>query len=247
MKKISVLCPSRGRPEIFLRMAKSARAMGTGRHEILLYLDRDDPVASQYTVSAPPDNLIDKVLMGAPVTVGRAWNQIAKESHGDFLMMANDDLVFVTEKWDQRIGEWLEVNGPEDEIFVAHVDDGASNPDSRCAFPIISRRWYECLEYFTPEYFHFLYHDTWIADIGKRLKRFLYISDVLIEHRHFAFKKSPCDQTYQRHRVGQVNAKKRQEDQRLFNELAGIRERDAGHLRALMKTNKFKSKAEGVG
>lgn len=229
-KIISILCPSRGRPDIFRRMVDSALNMGTGRSEVLVYLDEDDPQRSAY-----PLMLIDEVLTGPSETLGKIWNQLARVAKGDLLMMANDDLVFATKDWDQRIIETIDRTRPADDIFVAWADDGAPNSAKRCTFPIVSRRWFELLGYLAPECFHFLWHDTWVGDIGKRLERTLPIADVLIEHRHFAFKKAAYDATYRRHRQGHDNAAKRKEDAATFARTVDDRERDVHKLRQYIK------------
>lgn len=228
--KISILCPSRGRPEIFERMVNSIVNNGTGRSEILVYLDEDDPQRSAY-----PLTLVDEVVTGPSRGLGKIWNQLARFAKGDLLMMANDDLVFITKEWDRRIIETINETAPRDDIFVAWADDGAPNSAGRCTFPIVSRSWFEVLGYLAPECFHFLWHDTWVGDIGKRLGRTMFIADVLIEHRHYAFKKANYDETYRRHRTGIENAAKRKEDKLTFKQTSDERQRDAERLRQHME------------
>lgn len=232
-KKISILCPSRGRPEIFRRMVDSALNMGTGLSEILIYLDEDDQRRSAY-----PLTLVDDIIIGPSQRLGKIWNQLARFAKGDLLMMANDDLVFLTKDWDRHIIEIINASQFDDDIFVAWANDGAPNPTDRCTFPIVSCRWLELLGYLAPECFHFLYHDTWVGDIGKCLGRTLPIPNVVIEHRHFAFKKSNYDETYRRHREGRENVAKRREDESIFAETADERQRDADKLRHYMKEQK---------
>jgi glycosyl transferase/beta-hydroxylase protein BlmF len=207
-------------------MAASAATKGTGRFEILAYIDEDDPTQDDYSREGDIE-----ILTGPSDGVGRAWNRLARKSQGNLLMMANDDLVFVTEEWDRKIVERLRIEGPVDHIFVAWTNDGSSSIERRCAFPMVSRRWFDTLGYFTPECFNFLWHDTWIHDIGRRLDRLIYMPDILIEHRHFSFKKAEYDDTYKRHRVGAENANKRKQDERTYDETANIREIDARILR----------------
>lgn len=228
--KISILCPSRGRPDIFQRMVNSAVNTGIGHFEIFVYLDEDDPQRSAY-----PLTLVDKVLTGSSQRLGKIWNQLAHSSTGDLLMMANDDLVFMTREWDRLIIESLDKEAPSDDIFVAWVNDGHRHWTSRCTFPIVSHRWFEILGYLAPECFHFLWHDTWVGDIGKKLDRTLPILDVLIEHRHFSFGKAKYDDTYRRHREGSNNTAKRNKDKLMFKQTDDERQRDAEKLRQHME------------
>lgn len=239
---ISILCPTRGRPKLFERMLRSIHStIASHRNiEILIYLDHDDPRLSSY------DAIIDygdrpKYRMYAPSlddgkarTVGEAWNILAHAAVGEYLLMGNDDHVYMTPHWDQKLLDILSERMPKDGIFVAWVDDKTGKAARRCAFPIVSRKWYETLGYFTPECFNFLYHDTWIWDVGKRLDRTFYIPEVVIEHRHFAFKKAEYDDTYQRHRVGVENARRREVDKQMFNSMAGQRQSDAYKLKDLI-------------
>lgn len=261
MNSISVLCPTRGRPELFKRMVESAinkgaiiNESGMTRVRIYAYVDENDPTVDEYLrlrvplytgvkdgyrecamVEIEKDHRID-IIVGPSNGVGVAWNILANKADGDLLMMANDDLVFKTPSWDKIIIDTIISDGraAEDGIFVAWADDGAPSPNKRCAFPIIHRRWYETLGYFTPECFNFLWHDTWIHNIGKTLDRCIHIPDVLIEHRHFSFKKAAFDKTYERHRVGAEASKKRVADRDMFARTTKKRIDDADILRAVM-------------
>lgn len=230
---ISILCPTRGRPELLQRMVNSMYdtvALFTN-YEVLIYVDNDDPCLAAYDsiICDPPI-----VKIGESISVGQAWNILAREAAGDYFLMGNDDQVYMTPYWDRLLLDILSERMPKDGIFVAWVDDNTGKSARRCAFPIVSRKWYETLGYFTPECFNFLYHDTWIWDIGKRLDRTFYIPDILIEHRHFAFKKAEYDDTYQRHRVGIENARRRDADKQMFNSMAGQRQADAEKLKDLI-------------
>ena len=224
---ISVLCPTRGRVQLCKRMIDSARDTGTNNNEILIYVDDDDIDRHQYIVQAGADDCIT----GPSQRVGKSWNVLARAAKGDYLMMGNDDLVYKTDGWDR----FNEITGlPDDDIFVAWFNDGSGKSAGHCAFPIVSRKWYETLGYFTPELFHFLWHDTWIYDIGKLLHRCIYIKDILVEHRHFAFKKAEYDKTYRRHRIGQTNAQRRKDDEETFKFTRDKRKSDALILSLVM-------------
>lgn len=230
---ISILCPTRGRPELFERMLKSMHELSefSDTFEVLGYVDNDDPCRTDYDTLI---TMFDLLIVDEPRSVGEAWNVLAQQAQGDYFLMGNDDQVYMTPHWDRLLLDILSERMPKDGMFVAWVDDKTGKAARRCAFPIVSRKWYETLNYFTPECFNFLYHDTWIWDIGKRLDRTFYIPEIVIEHRHFAFKKADYDDTYQHHRVGVENSRKREADKQMFNSTAGQRQADAEKLKDLI-------------
>jgi len=182
MSKVSILTPTRDRPEMARAMMESA---GPG-HEFLFYVDEDDPAI--YDVP---------IVRGPRVRLGVVWNHLARKASGDYLMMGNDDLIFRSENWAERLQEVL----PPDKAGVACFDDGI-NGGKHFAFPIITRRWYELVGQFTAEVFTFGYHDTWIFDIAQMADKSYYIGDVLVEHIHPTVGKRPADKTFRERNWG---------------------------------------------
>ena len=81
--KISILCPTRQRPNIFIRMVNSALGNSNGQCEILAYIDNDD---SSIYPEARPDV---KFMHGPSNGVGWAWNALAKKSTGEIHVSLN--------------------------------------------------------------------------------------------------------------------------------------------------------------
>ena len=102
---------------------------------------------------------------------------------GDILIMGNDDQEYQTQYWDTTLEG--EVNKYPDDIYCAWFEDKINGP-KHCAFPIISRKWYDTVGYFAPGVFNFGYNDTWVYDIAKRVGRTHFIPDVVVEHKHFS-------------------------------------------------------------
>lgn len=207
---ISILTPTRGRPEMAKAMLESARSTQTQENEYLFYVDEDD--TSEYNLNAP-------TYRGPKVRLGVVWNFLARMAEGDYLMMGNDDLIFRTPGWDEKINI---VMGP-DEVMVACFDDGI-NQGKHFAFPIVTRKWYETMGQFTAEIFTFGYHDTWIFDIAKRLNKAIYIPEILVEHIHPTAGKRPVDETYRNRNWGN--------DPAIFEGTAPMREDIAKMMRA---------------
>lgn len=201
---ISLLCPTRGRPDRVCVMLESIikTTEKLENVEILFYIDSDDDKKDDYIASI--NNLLNKynnpfkrVLphIGEPMSVSKSWNIIAEKCEGDILVMANDDEVWITKGWDRRLNE--EADKFPDDIYCIYFDDGITH-GKICAFPMVSRKWYETLGYFTPGIFKFLANDTWIEYIARHIDRLHYVPDVLIEHRHYLHNKSEMDETYKR-------------------------------------------------
>ena len=201
---ISLLCPTRGRPDRVCVMLESIikTTEKLENVEILFYIDSDDDKKDDYIASI--NNLLNqynnpfkRVLphIGEPMSVSKSWNIIAKKCEGDILVMANDDEVWITKGWDRRLNE--EADKFPDDIYCIYFDDGITH-GKICAFPMVSRKWYETLGYFTPGIFKFLANDTWIEYIAMHIDRLHYVPDVLIEHRHYLHNKSEMDETYKR-------------------------------------------------
>jgi len=219
--KISILCPTRGRPVMAQRFADSVQATAAypANVELLFYVDSDDPKLAEYKHNITGAT----VVVGPPVPVGVAWNVLAKQCCGEMLMMGNDDLVAVTPGWDKILV--AEVKKYSDGIYVAWFNDGIHGP-KHCAFPIVSHRWYDLLGYFVPECFLFGYNDTWLMDLGGRVGRLHHIATATVEHQHFSTGKTPRDATTERNRDD--NQFKR--DKVTFNEQEPRRVRDAAIL-----------------
>jgi len=148
--------------------------------EHLFYVDADD--YSDYDVPH---------IRGPRVRLGIVWNLLARKATGDYLMMGNDDLIFESPNWQERLEEEVAPT----ELKVACFHDGIWHGE-HFAFPIVTRAWYERMGSFTAELFNFGYHDTWIFDIARRIDAHVYIGDVLVRHLNPTRGHRPADKTF---------------------------------------------------
>jgi glycosyl transferase/beta-hydroxylase protein BlmF len=170
------------------------------RIELCFYIDEDDPQRESYCRMFPDyEKKIEcRVYIDEPMSVSKSWNLIAEDCTGDILKMGNDDILYRTKGWDDRLDQ--EAAKFPDDIYVMWFHDGNSNA---CTFPIVSRKWYEALGYFTPGIFQFIANDTWIQRIGKTVGRLHYVPNVLNEHVRYDDKGELLkDKVYDRNRVG---------------------------------------------
>lgn len=234
---ISLLAPTRGRPDQAIRLALSVlqTASQPKRIELLFYVDNNDAEQANYIQAFQQQKLqFDRFLrcslmIGEPIGISKAWNELAARSQGDLLIMAADDQTYNTAGWDDRL--LIEIQRFSDEIFCAWFNDGHWG-EKLCTFPIVSRRWCLTLGYFTTGLFECLYDDLWIMDLAQRLDRLHYIPNVLTEHLHWSYGKSEIDATYEWKQVnteGQLKPPVRR-DMNLFSRTAPYRETDARRL-----------------
>jgi glycosyl transferase/beta-hydroxylase protein BlmF len=232
--QVALLCPTRGRAAHARRAMQTARdaAAAPENVHVYFYVDRDDPSLPAYEVALPPVAGARGLTIGAPVGVSKAWNVLAERAVADgceLLLVTNDDNVFETPGWDDVLVSHAACF--PDRIFVAWFDDGI-NGAKHCAFPCVSRRWYRTLGYLTPDVgFKFFRNDTWIFEIGMRVRRLCYIPDVLVTHRHHSVG-GLDDETTRRNR----NAGQAEHDAGVWARTGALRAAAAVRLQAVMES-----------
>lgn len=149
---ISVLCPSRGNPELLARSVQSLRARAWAEPEILIAADADDAATCRKALE-----LTGRVHISERAGYDRLheyYQALAAVATGDWLLVWNDDAVMMTDGWDARIGELP----PE-----AYVADLASPHSPLCCFPAVRREAVAALGKFSTANPHV---DTFWGDIA---------------------------------------------------------------------------------
>ena len=185
---ISLVCPTRVRPQAFAEMAASAHATAAGAVQVVAYLDDDDPSLGEYR--ATDHDLPVGLVVGSRCTLSDAWNRAAALATGEVFMLAADDLRFRTPAWDAIVAEALE--GMPSGVGLVWGRDG--HADERMAtHPFVSRRWVEIVGRFTAPYFCADYVDLWLHDVAHRAGLARFLPGVLVEHMHPSFGKGVYD------------------------------------------------------
>ena len=237
-RPLSMLCPTRGRPRWLAALLRSVErtAHRGDRVEVLCYVDADDPELPRYQrlLGRGTFGRLGRCVLhvGEPLGVPTAWNVLADLATGDYLLMANDDQLYVSYGWDLAVDAAAAALAREhpDEIGCLYFDAGqygSSIPD----FPMISRAWYQALGYYAPTIFQQWSAEKWIFDIASQAGRLRPVPGVFVEHRHYQEFKAPFDITYQRHRL---TRDKSLADQALFLRTKRDRARAADQLRDAM-------------
>lgn len=186
---ISILVPTRGRREMFVRMYTSAMTLANhpGNVEVVYYVDDDDN-------SYDGLNLYNTTrVSGQRIVLSEMWNATADAATGDIFMHCGDDIIFRTEGWDDIVRDTF--NQHPDKILFAFGDDGSSesNKNDFGTHGFIHRNWVETVGYFVPPYFVSDYNDTFLNEIGRKVGRHLSIP-IFTEHMHYSLGKMDIDQ-----------------------------------------------------
>ena len=176
---ISLLCPTRGRPDRAMQFLDSVLATQKNDNEIIFGLQKDDPELSKY-----PAAITSRAVYFDPRSTVYYWNEMAKIAKGNLLTLIADDVIMRTKGWDEKF-EAVSDKYP-DQIYLITTQDGRNagiHPNNLpTPHPTITRKWYETLGYFTfPGLFHY-YADTWNASIARQLGRQVNLYDVTWEH-----------------------------------------------------------------
>jgi len=221
---ISLLLPTRNRPDNLIRFSESAWSTCDNRDdiEIIAYIDSDD---NSYDDQVP-DGV--KVIRGPRIVLSEMWNRCYHMANGPVFGHMGDDIIFRTQGWDTQVEDAF--NEYEDKIVFVHGDDGGGNGQNFGTHGFIHDNWVKAVGYFVPPYFSSDYNDTWLNDVANMLGRRKYV-DVLTEHMHPAFGKGPMDVTHEerltRHRTDGVDA--------MYANKAEERIQDSNKLREVMK------------
>ena len=185
---ISLLCPTRKRPDNVKRLVESvfATAKRPNDVELVFYVDDDDD-------TFPLDGKV-KVVRGPRIVLSQMWNRCYDVARGDVLMHCGDDIVFRTPMWDVEV--WRQVVSVPDRIVLVHANDGSPWSARLATHSFLTRRWVETVGQFVPPIFSAEYNDTWLTEVADMVGRRRYLPHVLIEHMHWAFSKAPMDGTY---------------------------------------------------
>lgn len=218
---ISLLCPTRKRPEKLKRMIQSVRATASNDVEILCYITEEDLSYEHQTFDA-------KVVCGPRLIMSDLWNALIPHVKGDILMQCADDVIFRTPQWDRYVEEAFAA--VEDRILLVHGHDCSPNGENFATLPFVHRRWCDVIGYFTGPGFSNNWSDTWPFDVAKMIGRTKYLP-VVFEHCHFLWGKAEKDEVYQESEERDLQ----DNNTALYAARLAERQVDAEKLRAVMR------------
>ena len=140
------------------------------RIEILIFLDEDDKEISKYRDIIKKEifkSLKFYLYIENLKSHAVRNNFLAKKSTGNIIVPINDDMIFISNKWDQEIdNEFSKIN--MENAFCVWIKSNVKYRYLHCDYPIVNRTWYKKLGYIGSENFNFWYLDTWICDLSMR-------------------------------------------------------------------------------
>jgi hypothetical protein len=193
--KITVLVPSRGRPDRALAMYRSAMDTATTEDvEVRIIVDPDDPRLADYVALRRPGYANVRLpirILEKRVGYTGSLNILARErwDDADVLGAFGDDVLFRTPGWDRIVAEALSTPG------IAYGNDlvhAAGHPTAVFMSSVIAK----ALGYLAiPQSRHLWVDDAWKL-LGQKTGTLRYLPELILEHMHPAVGKAEMDQTY---------------------------------------------------
>jgi glycosyltransferase involved in cell wall biosynthesis len=188
MFEMTILVPSRGRPENIIRLMDAWSTTTTRDTRLLVLVDDDDPKLNEYLAIPNID-----IQVGPRLRIGGTLNAVAPiEATKCFAIgFMGDDHLPRTNGWDDRFLTALDGVG----VGVTWGNDlyhGANLPTA----VVMTSNIVTTLGYFVmPGGIHLFLDNFWLA-IGRGIDSAHYLDDVIIEHIHPYFGKAEYDETY---------------------------------------------------
>ncbi len=176
---ISILTPTRGRPDNVKRLVDSIfnTAKFPDQIEILFYVDLDDQ-------SFPSEILSENVrlIRGPRMWLSVLQNILYANCRGEIIMYSGDDLVFKTKAWDEAVTSAM--RSYPDKLALIYANDLATYGESLATHGFIHREWIDTVGIFLAPGRGSL-SDLWVTDVARKLGRLHYLRDVHIAHVHY--------------------------------------------------------------
>jgi hypothetical protein len=209
---ISVLVPSRGRPEL---LARSLESLGDGDLEVLVRVDEDDPELDGYA-------RFPGLVVGPHHGYGKLhhyYNELAKRAQGDWLLLWNDDCIMET-------GNWIDiVRSYDGKMAVLNPTSNHDNWDiDMNVFPILPRKMVELMGHFSLSN----HNDSWVEFVARDAGIMVRVP-ISILHDRADLTGNNDDDTYAQRRLDHENFHS--------EEMASARERDVEVIRSYLERN----------
>lgn len=195
---ISLLHPSRGRPEKSYNNAMEWISRAGCEVELILSLDHSDPQGIKYPASYTPTNpLVRKVKLTVNdnLSVVEATNHAAKKAEGNILLYLSDDFKCF-DNWGVVVeNEFKKYTGPT----LIKVDDCLQKFHVPVlTIPIMNRELYNKLHYFWHPGYKSMFVDEHLYWRAKKLNALQMAPYIKFEHQHVSVGKAENDETYRR-------------------------------------------------
>ena len=192
--KISLLCPTRKRPNFMKELWESTynNSLYKDEIELIFYIDSDDNESIEMYKSLGPNvhAIIDERGEG---NLSVMWNRCYERASADIVMHCGDDIRFRTPNWDKIVLD--EFDKYKDKIVLVYGNDGVRK-DDLATHSFLHKNWIETVGYFLPPYFSSDMNDYWLTTVARNIKRLIKVN-IYTEHLHPAVGKHSLDITHQ--------------------------------------------------
>lgn len=226
---ISILTPTRGRPDNITRLVTSAydTAFRPNLIEFIFYVDVDDQTSGYAIENLAATGVNTMMIVGERIVLSEMWNVCARAARSDIMMHCGDDIIFRSDRWDEHVlGEFERY---PDGIVLVHGRDGYQDR-GLATHGFRHRNWMNVVGNFVPPYFSSDYNDTWVTEVADALGRRSYLESVYTEHMHPSAGKAVIDQTHQERLVRH----ERDNPGKLYGELANVRQEEVRLLQSFI-------------
>lgn len=186
--RVSVLIPTRGRLERLQRLLASWDETVTdpSSAELIFRIDEDDTESLRFLLKHDHRVLVGQRLQGYR-SLPQFFEEMRSKAQGDLLLTGNDDMVFRTVDWPQRVCEVA--NQHPDGVFCLGVNvQNAKN----FPFAIVSAKATEAIGYLHDS--RLFWGDVFLRDVYAKFGRAIRTDAVTIDHEWAGHVK---DQTFQ--------------------------------------------------
>jgi len=230
-KTLLVIVPSRGRPALCREMVESFLVTKGPLTKMIVYLNDDDPTVGDYDLPQSEDV---RVLVGPRQFIAQTYNQFCVIP-ADYYANLNDDHLFVTDRWDEKLIEICESKGRGWGIACAadKLTDWSTHPHpSGC---VISGKMTRVLGWIAPPGTRHIGIDVIQGRICKAIDRLFFAPDILVEHRHWVNGMRPMDENYK-----WVYGREEQEhgDNAVVAYMHGLFKHDVAKIKAAMEAER---------
>lgn len=184
---ISILCPTRARPNQCVRMIESVNNTVNEIVQIYLGFSQEDKNAYMGALEGRENRWPKCNVMVFPTCkdgepTAHKWNKLASSDYQQtsqrLFMLGADDMIFETLGWDKALIDHY--NSLENKIHVYALQD--SRDKDGTPHPVFTREWIEFWGYMVnPMWLHW-FVDTWAVEIAKANNCFTHLKDFSLRH-----------------------------------------------------------------
>lgn len=194
-RKLSILLPSAYRPEQLRRAVELVWEKTPLPVEVCISIVEDDTASRQVIEDLSQGWWIVRTIEEYKKGAVYAWNQLAGLVTGDILALWADDLLPYS-GWSEAALAALDEMGGHG---LVGFNDISSDGNIYAAHWLADRAFID--EYLGGMMYPPVYHSWWadreVTDIAKRLGRYRWCEQAVVEHLNYTFGKSVLDRTYQ--------------------------------------------------